>query len=707
MAKQLTGWVRIAAAFVVANLAVFTAYRAAFMASFTAEGPSRGAMWILSYGLRLDLALLGLELFLVALPAIVAGRWHPRRQRLALWILTGLHGLVCFANFQFFAERNQHLWEMLIANVTRPDEVYLAVAPFFYERSTLGVTVLIGSLIFIALTVWAFRRAPLAAVELRGPTRRYALVGILALFLLTNLEPVTIKKTDWPLGWVPLPTASQYYMRFDNYLSNQAVINPVHDLVRYYLPVNLAGLARFELGLQGSEVDLEWALHRTLKILGLTPTDTQYPLFREVSSRNNFGIRNVILIQVEGLSDSLVHHMVRGRPVMPYLRRLTHDALYFNNIFQSADATDGSIFSITTSLPKTFSELKTEFLLSYEVNGRYGGLPTILGSKTYHHYFMQGFRQRAADFVSFMGNQGYETHDFHDLEARLRGNHPSTPITGPLGVFDGAFLTEAAEILSTSHGPFTAYLVTSTSHSPWSIPEGTPAPFGDRKLDAFHYVDTSLKAFLEMLRHVLPDFDKTLIVIVADHTSVTFGSHRLERIHVPLFFYSPALTRSRARWRERLDTQGSHLDILPTVLDLLGGRRVYAGMGRSLLRGEAHKRGILSANRYSGLYLQDGFVLRYSPYGQEAERTRLYRVKRGRMVRRDVSEEQPEVLEQMRLEYLAQYETARQLTREKRVFPVNVVTQVKAPAPRETRSPSGSAGMTPQSGRTHAQTGRR
>jgi hypothetical protein len=657
--------------FVVANLALFAIYRMLFLENFVAGNPSAENLRILLYGLRLDLALLGIELFLVVLPALIVGRWHPRRRRLALWIITLTHGLACAANIQFFAERNQHVWELLIANLTRPDQIYLAIEPFIDQHRVLGATVLVGSVLFLALAVWSSRGATQTVQVFQGRERRRALKWALVLLLLTNLDPLAIKKNDWPLGWVLIPTASQYYMRFDDYLLNQTVINPVHDLVRYYLPANLAGLIRYgNQGLHAGELDPDQALQRTLEIQGITPTNIEYPLFREVSTENDLGIRNVIMLEVEGLSDSLLHHDFEGLPVMPFLRRLSQESLYFNKIYQSADATDGSVFSITTSLPKTFSEIKTEFFVAYEVNGRYGSLPTILGSQTYRHYFLQAFRHRAGDFASFMGNQGYKTYDFADFETRLRNSNDPLPSSSALGVFDGAFLSESAKILSSSQGPFTAQLVTSTSHSPWAVPEGFPTPFGKRKLDTFQYVDSSLQAFFEQLRNTLPDFAHTLIVLTGDHTSVTFGSDYFERIHVPLIFYSPALEGYRTRWQERLDTAGSHVDIIPTILDLLGGRHNYAGMGKSLLRDEARNRGILSGNRYSGLYIRDGFVFDYEPYSPEAERTRLFRVKNGQMVRRDVSTEHPEILQQMRTEYLAQYETSRRLTREKRVFPV-------------------------------------
>ena len=676
MQNHLAGKLKIPLWFVLVNLALFAAYRLAFLASFAAEITSAEALRILLYGFRLDLALLGIELFLVALPAIIVSRWYPRRRRIALWIITWINGLACFANVLFYAERNQHFWEMLIANLTRPDQIYLAIEPFIDEHRVLAATVLIGSLLFLALAVWTSRSAIPTAQVFDGPQRRRAIKWALVLLLLTNLDPLAIKKNDWPLGWVVIPTASQYYMRFDDYLLNQTVINPVHDLVRYYLPANLAGLLRSgSQGLRAGELDPEEALQRTLKIQGITPTDFDYPLFRQVSSPNDLGIQNVIVLEVEGLSDSLIHHVAEDRPVMPFLQRISQESLYFNNIFQSADATDGSVFATATSLPKTFSEIKTEFFVAYEVNGHFGSLPAILGSKDYSHYFLQAFRHRSDDFSSFMGNQGFNTYDFSDFESRLRDSHTTQPTSNALGVFDGPFLSESVEILSSSPGPFTAQLMTSTSHSPWSIPEGFPAPFSKRKLNTFHYVDKSPEDFFAELRSSLPDFDKTLIVIVGDHTSVTFGSGYFERIHVPLIFYSPVLQPHRNRWEEQLDTPGSHVDIIPTTLDLLGGQHNYAGMGMSLLREEARDRGILSGKRYSGLYIRDGFVFDYEPYSPPSERTKLYRVKEGEIVRRDISAEYPEVVQRMREEYLAQYETSRRLTREKRIFPVHLRTQ--------------------------------
>ena len=684
MENWLADKLKIPLWFVIANLIVFVAYRVTFLTQFVATDSTTETLRILLYGLRLDLALLGIELFLMAIPAIIFGRWYPRRRRITLWIITWIHGLACLANLLFYAERNQHFWELLIANLTRPDQIYLAIEPFIDEHLSLAVMVLIGSLIFFVAAFQASSRATPTAQTFDGPQRRRALKWVLVLLLLTNLDPLAIKKNDWPLGWAVIPTASQYYMRFDDYLSNQSVINPVHDLVRYYLPVNLAGLIWFgNQGLHAGELDPDLALQRTLDIQGISQTDFDYPLFRKISSQNEFGIRNVIIVAVEGLSDSLIHRESGSRPVMPFLQRISQESLYFRNIFQSADATDGSVFATVTSLPKTFSEIKTEFFVPYEVNGQFGSLPALLDSKDYSHYFLQAFRHRSDDFSSFMGNQGFSTYDFADFEAHLRSSPVNETTSNALGVFDAPFLSESAKILSSSPAKFTALLITSTSHSPWSIPEGFPAPFSERKLNTFHYVDSSLETFFTGLRGSLADFDRTLIVIVGDHTSITFGSDYFERLQVPLIFFSPALHQHLNRWQEQLDTPGSHVDIIPTVLDLLGGQHNYAGMGKSLLRDEASNRGVMSVKRYSGLYIRDDFVFDFEPYSPPSERTKLYRIEEDQMVRRDVSAEYPEVLKRMREEYLAQYETSRRLTREKRVYPMPVTNRAATKAARE------------------------
>jgi len=647
--------------FTLLNSLIFLAYRLAFIGSVVQGAGAGDVFRIALYGLRLDAALLALESAVLVLVALWTRWMAPRRFCKWLAALTYVHAFVSLSNYLFFHERNQHMWEMFLANIAQPKEIYIAVAPLLFHRPLLPAALGVVSVGFFFLGFRYSRCFSADPLELRSALkgRRSPIILILALFLL-NLEPVRMKSTDWPLGWHPAVVASRYYMRWDDYSHNQAVVNPVHDFITSSLPASLKSHARFVL-------PREEALTVARGLLGVPGGDSPYALLREIHSDTDLGIENVVLIQVEGLSESLVQHDTEGRAVMPFLRSLTKEALYFSNFFQSFDSTDGSTFSVVTGFPETFVARQTRDFLSYDVGGPYPSLSRILGERDYQHLFFQAFRHRYASYVGFLRNQNHRTYDLEYFEARLK-DRPAGNTVNTLGVFDGVFLQETAQVLAGMPKRFTAYLIMATTHSPWTTPVDFGTVFENQRLNAFHYVDRSLEAFMEAMKKQLPRFDRTLFVIVGDHTSYTYQRNFLERIRVPLFVYSPRLAGMKSRWQKAQETLGSHLDIVPTILALLGGRHCYSGMGRSLLSPEAAGRGVISGSRKDGYYLKDGFVLRDAPYAGE---TQLYATANGEVIQEDVSRRHPDVFERMKREYFGLYETSKHITREKKVFPVD------------------------------------
>jgi hypothetical protein len=639
---------------VAANCLVFLAYRLLFLWAFADADALGDVPAVLLRGLRLDLALISLELMVVLAVAFATRHLRYRAALGALWAFTFANLLAVVANLLFFRERNQHLWEMLLANLGRPSEIGVALEPFFAVHPLLPL----GLALATACVAAAARRHGRAfagqTLDLwASPLRAALAVPAIALLFVTNLEVIREKGKShtFRIGTI----ASKHYMSFADYVLNQAVINPLYDLVHYYGP---AVFARTRYRLEAGE-----ALGVSRALLGLQGGDERYPLLQPVVGEA-LGIRNVIILQVEGLGGAVLERRVADGWLTPYLRELAEEGLYFPNVYQSFGATDGSVFATATSLHRTFavSDNKSN-LFPYEFNGHFGCLSRVLGSEGYRHYFFAAFRQRISEFVSFMGNQGYEALGFDGFIARL-GDRAEQE-SNSLGIFDGPMLREVADILAAKPGDFTAHVVTATSHSPWETPGGPSASFADPRLASFRYVDESIRAFVERLRVELPAFDRTLFVIVGDHTSITFGGGLVERIRVPLLLWGKALTPHRGRWADRQQARGSHVDILPTVLSLLEGTHLYGGMGRSLL-GEATTSGIISSSHHDSLYIKDDFALRYTPHDASTE---LYVFAGERLLPRDVSEEQPEVVERLTREYLALYETSDRLTREKRVFP--------------------------------------
>ncbi len=640
---------------VILNLSVFLAYRLLFLAFFAGRAALPAAPTVLLHGLRLDVALLSGELACLGGLALACRRVRYRAVLAALWGVTYLNVLSAVANLLFFRERNQHVWEMLLANLGRPAEILVAMEPFVYAHPL----VVAALLVFTAATIGAASRHGRAVagepVDLwRTPRVLGPLLASMAILSLMGLETVSTRRRTG--GWEPGVLASVHHMPFGDYVLNQAVINPLYDLVRYYVPSRMA-VPRYEL-------DPQQALEVSRRLLDLPPGDARYPLLRTIRNEAPLGIRNVILIQVEGLGRSILDHRADGGYIMATVRELGERGLYFPNIVQSFCATDGAVFATATGLPRPF-RLGDGFFFPYELNGLYSSLPHSLGTRQYRHYFFAAFRERIADYVGFMRNLGYEAFGYAELRARL--GERAEEKSDALGIFDGPMLREAAAVILGGASPFTAHIITATSHSPWTVPPGMAERHSDDRLATFQYVDRSIHDFVEMLRAQLPDFDRTLFAIIGDHTSVTFGGSYSERIGVPLVLFNTKLAKERERWADRVGVHGSHIDLLATILALVDGEHAYSGMGRNLLGADSTASGVISSTHASSLYLKGGFALEYVP---SAGIAKLLPIENGDIITRDVSAEHPDVLEQLRIEYLALSETSERLTRERRLVPL-------------------------------------
>ena len=113
--------------------------------------------------------------------------------------------------------------------------------------------------------------------------------------------------------------------------------------------------------------------------------------------------------------------------------------------------------------------------------------------------------------------------------------------------------------------------------------------WGDRPRDRYDaemfYTDGWLKKLVDHLR-ARADWSETVVVVSADHGDA-FGEHGQTRhaftlwetvTHVPLFFYN--LPGAPAR---RIDEPRSHIDLAPTILDLMGAPPSPDLVGESLV----------------------------------------------------------------------------------------------------------------------------
>lgn len=640
------------------NVAVLALYRLLFVLWFAAPDSRALLPAVLWQGFRVDSVLLAAEVGGIALVAL-ATRWlRPAPFLAAAWAATAVNVGCAVVNLAFYRERRQHLWEMLFANVDRISQVGVAAEPFFRTHPW-TFPLLVGGLFGLATV--ARRDARRARVSSTAGWREGRVAIGLAALVLAGLA-VALERAPTKRGGADRMrwrlAASKYTMLFPDHELNQAVVNPLFDLAVYHVP---AALVRGDYRLGEAE-----AIGRTKRILGLAGTDPRYPLLRDLHGDASLGIRNVVVVLVEGLGTTTLEDRDVDGPVMPFLVSLGARGLLFPDTWQSFSATDGSVFSVTTSLHRGFdAHAGASHFFPYEFTGSFGSLPRILGSDGLRHYFFAGFRQRIDEFVSFASNQGHRAFGYEQLVERLGDRADASGDT--LGLYDHVLFELAADEILSDETPFTVQIMTGTSHSPWVVPPGHDTGALPSDLGTFRYVDAALGKFVERLR-ARPDFDSILFVVTGDHTSIlppgaTIGA----RHRVPLVLWSTRLAGRRGEWVDRQGLRASHVDVLPTILGRIAGEHPFAGVGRDLLTAPVDEaRPIVSSSHHESLFLEGAWALRHAP---AADVTTLSPLAGGELVEVDVARDHPDVVGALLEDYFALYEASDRLARSARVFP--------------------------------------
>lgn len=175
-------------------------------------------------------------------------------------------------------------------------------------------------------------------------------------------------------------------------------------------------------------------------------------------------------------------------------------------------------------------------------------------------------------------------------------------------------------------GPFLAYLVSITNHTPFNSPDpqlditqGDSAR--DKLRNTMHYTDEVVRELYRSLEQE-PWFARTIWIITGDHgfdlgdrgEQLGHNNLRHETTWVPLILHGIDARLPRGR----RDCVSSHLDLAPTVSELAGVYEDNSYMGHSLLDGDCAA--------------QSTLILRGENYAYETEAYSLYKPAGGQPV---------------------------------------------------------------------------
>ena len=207
-------------------------------------------------------------------------------------------------------------------------------------------------------------------------------------------------------------------------------------------------------------------------------------------------------------------------------------------------------------------------------------LGVLAQSQGYETIFLQSSDRSSLRFDAIAARAGFSTYlgnqDIPELHERKKA-------ASTWGTWDHNTFQEANKRFAAASKPFLGYIFTSTSHTPWLIPDDrwkkyTGGKDIDKSLNAIYYADWALGELIAAAKQA-GYYDNTIFILLADHTSefVENVENAPNLFHIPLLIVGPGIKSSID---ERV---GSQFDIMPTVLDLAGWSASYASLGRSLM----------------------------------------------------------------------------------------------------------------------------
>lgn len=314
---------------------------------------------------------------------------------------------------------------------------------------------------------------------------------------------------------------------------------------------------------------------------------------------DGFSKQNVVIIILESFSKEFVGYYNDGQGYTPFLDSLMSTGLVAQNAYANGVRSIEALPAITASIPSLMTE---PFITSSYANNNYTSIASILSKEDYHTSFFHGGQKGTMGFYEFSKKAGFT--DYHGREEFNDDRHYDKH----WGIYDEPFFSYFAEQLNTIEKPFLSVFFSLTSHPPYHIPAEYENQFPKGELDiheSIAYSDNALSTFFQTAQQ-MDWFDNTLFVITADHTSPLSNKlaykNKIGRYAVPMLFW-----KSDSTLKGSVENTSQHIDILPTVLDLIGYEQEFFSFGQSILQGQDLAVSFLK-NEYL-MITQDGYLV--------------------------------------------------------------------------------------------------
>ncbi|PAV31304.1 hypothetical protein CIL05_01235 [Virgibacillus profundi] len=356
----------------------------------------------------------------------------------------------------------------------------------------------------------------------------------------------------------------------------------------------------------------ETAFAKTNKLIASTSNDeevSQKDIIRlkgnqpvPFEEHDQFGLakeKDLIILQIESMQDFAINLEIAGQEITPNINEWVKNSYYFSNVYQQIGAgnTSDAEFLMNSSIYPLGNRAVSNNLPDHEIPS----LPRILADESYYaatfHADDIDYWNRIELYPALGFNDYYDIDFFGDQD--IIGIGPSDEV-----LFDKS-LEKLIEIDQEYENYYTM-INSMTSHTPFEIPEekqmlDLPAEYDDtlfgNYLQSIHYTDYTIGKFFSGLKEK-GLWENSIIALYGDHSGLhgqlltdkdvellrgVLGSYSLmQRFNIPFIIDIPGVID---KGRE-INNLGGQIDMMPTILNLMGVKPEKVYFGQNLLQYE-------------------------------------------------------------------------------------------------------------------------
>ncbi len=525
--------------------------------------PTGGVTFILTQGLRFDIILIGLligpvfllkPLFHTRPWLIPIGRW--------LWSLylgaaTSFIFFVESATFSFIREYDSRPNYLFVEYLRYPKELLATLAgSHLFELIAFNA---IAVLLFYAVTRWTKN----------DPAGKQPLSLGLCLLASPVIAVIVVMMIRSTLDHRPVNPSIAAFS--PDSMVNQLALNSPYSLLYAIYEQHRddrAGKVRYGV------MDEQQVIEQIRSAAGLDDSFIHHPgspsWHRQIPTRTYPQPQNLVIILEESLGAEYVHSL-GGKKLTPWLDKASTEGIWMERLYATGTRSVRGIEAVLTGFTPTSKRSVVKLRKTQE---HFFTLASLLKQKGYDTSFIYGGEAHFDNMKRFFLNNGFQS-----VIDEKKFEHPV--FVAAWGVSDEDLFQRAHEHFSQAREkPFFSLVFTSSNHDPFDIPpnrvEPQPGADGPRET-AVKYADYALGQFFENARESAY-WDDTVFLVISDHNSRVYGDQLvpIERFHIPGLIVGGKITP------RKIPGITSQIDMLPTLLSLMGVEAEHPGIGHDL-----------------------------------------------------------------------------------------------------------------------------